>query len=132
MRRTSRHAARDHDRTTRTHGHGHHGPHAPHESPWVVTVPLILLAIPSGLIGYFTVQPMLFGGLTSAVRWWWREALRWGWPRSPATHLAARWRSRLHGFTQVPFFLALAGFTLATYVYLFNPSVERTDQVGLF
>src|SRR6202171_2773294 len=33
-----------------------------HESPWVVTVPLILLAIPSALIGWFTVKPMLFGG----------------------------------------------------------------------
>ena len=32
------------------------------ESPWVVTVPLILLAIPSALIGWFTVEPMLFGG----------------------------------------------------------------------
>lgn len=31
------------------------------ESPWVVTVPLVLLAIPSVLIGYFTVEPMLFG-----------------------------------------------------------------------
>ncbi len=32
-----------------------------HESPWVVTVPLILLAIPSALIGWFTVKPLLFG-----------------------------------------------------------------------
>src|SRR5206468_6696787 len=43
----------------------HHEPgileHAPHESPWVVTVPLVLLAIPSILIGFFTVGPMLFG-----------------------------------------------------------------------
>ena len=35
--------------------------HEPHESPWVVTLPLILLAIPSVLIGYFTIQPELFG-----------------------------------------------------------------------
>jgi NADH-quinone oxidoreductase subunit L len=41
------------------HGHGDH--HDPHESPWVVTVPLVLLAIPSVLIGYFTIEPMLFG-----------------------------------------------------------------------
>jgi NADH-quinone oxidoreductase subunit L len=33
-----------------------------HESPWVVTLPLILLAIPSALIGWFTVKPLLFGG----------------------------------------------------------------------
>src|ERR1700738_668722 len=40
----------------------HHTQEHLHESPWVVTVPLILLAIPSALIGWFTVQPMLFGG----------------------------------------------------------------------
>jgi NADH-quinone oxidoreductase subunit L len=40
----------------------HHTEEHLHESPWVVTVPLILLAIPSALIGWFTVEPMLFGG----------------------------------------------------------------------
>jgi NADH-quinone oxidoreductase subunit L len=39
----------------------HHTQEHLHESPWVVTVPLILLAIPSALIGWFTVKPMLFG-----------------------------------------------------------------------
>jgi NADH-quinone oxidoreductase subunit L len=39
----------------------HHTQEHLHESPWVVTVPLILLAIPSALIGWFTVGPMLFG-----------------------------------------------------------------------
>src|SRR6185295_3753705 len=42
--------------------HGHHGPVEPHESPLVVTIPLILLAIPSLLVGFFTVGPMLYGG----------------------------------------------------------------------
>jgi NADH-quinone oxidoreductase subunit L len=40
--------------------HGHHGPVEPHESPWVVTGPLIALAIPSVLVGFLTVGPMLF------------------------------------------------------------------------
>jgi NADH-quinone oxidoreductase subunit L len=39
----------------------HHTREHLHESPWVVTVPLILLAIPSALIGWFTVKPLLFG-----------------------------------------------------------------------
>src|SRR5271154_2893502 len=39
----------------------HHTQEHLHESPWVVTVPLILLAIPSALIGWFTIEPMLFG-----------------------------------------------------------------------
>jgi len=32
-----------------------------HESPWVVTLPLVLLAIPSALVGWFTIKPLLFG-----------------------------------------------------------------------
>jgi NADH-quinone oxidoreductase subunit L len=40
----------------------HHTQEHLHESPWVVTLPLILLAIPSAVIGWFTVEPMLFGG----------------------------------------------------------------------
>ena len=39
----------------------HHTREHLHESPWVVTVPLVLLAIPSAVIGWFTIQPMLFG-----------------------------------------------------------------------
>jgi len=41
--------------------HHGHGDGKPHESPWVVTLPLVLLAIPSVLIGYFTIEPMLYG-----------------------------------------------------------------------
>ena len=51
--------------------HGHHDDHGhhhglkpsdnPHESPWVVTLPLILLAIPSVIIGYIAIGPMLYG-----------------------------------------------------------------------
>ena len=44
------------------HGHDDHGhAHEPHESPWVVTLPLVLLAIPSIVIGYLTIGPMLHG-----------------------------------------------------------------------
>ena len=45
----------------------HHTQEHLHESPWVVTVPLILLAIPSALIGWFTVGPMLFAVLRNAI-----------------------------------------------------------------
>ena len=37
------HADAHHDENADAH-HGHHGPVEPHESPWVVTVPLVLLA----------------------------------------------------------------------------------------
>jgi NADH-quinone oxidoreductase subunit L len=53
-----------HDEKHETHhepDHGHHGG-TPHESPKVVTLPLIALAIPSVLIGAVTFQWLLFGG----------------------------------------------------------------------
>ena len=46
------------------HHEEHHGlapGQKPHESPWVVTLPLVLLAIPSVIVGYFAISPMLFG-----------------------------------------------------------------------
>ena len=56
---TRRHAA--HAQRRRDHGHEGHGG-AAQESPWVVTLPLVLLAIPSVVIGWFTIEPLLFGG----------------------------------------------------------------------
>ncbi|MBL8482344.1 MAG: NADH-quinone oxidoreductase subunit L, partial [Rhodocyclaceae bacterium] len=60
---------RFHDKPVEDHGHDDHGEdeHAhhggePHETPWVVWLPLVALAIPSMVIGYYTIEPMLFGG----------------------------------------------------------------------
>src|ERR1022692_2658992 len=39
----------------------HHTREHLHESPWTITLPLVLLAIPSALAGWFTIKPMLFG-----------------------------------------------------------------------
>src|SRR5690606_36333714 len=53
-----------HGRERFTGGHGgagHDHDHAPQESPWVVTLPLILLTIPSVLIGWWTIGPVAFG-----------------------------------------------------------------------
>ena len=93
----------------------------PHESPWVVTIPLILLAIPSILIGYFTVGPMVFGD-------WFGDAIV---VREAHDTLAAVGAEHFHGalafglhFIASPvFYLAFAGFALATFIYLFKPSV---------
>ena len=52
------------------HGTGrmdHHTAEHLHESPWVIWLPLVILAIPSALIGWFTVQPMLFGDFFGGV-----------------------------------------------------------------
>jgi NADH-quinone oxidoreductase subunit L len=64
------HAGHDHAHDDHSHddrGHGHHGG-PPKESPWVVRGPLVALAIPSVLIGLFTVVPLIFGnGFGSSI-----------------------------------------------------------------
>ncbi|WP_266158407.1 NADH-quinone oxidoreductase subunit L [Dyella silvatica] len=115
------------------HGHGHHDDHhdedhhepgvlhhAPKESPWVVTLPLILLAIPSLLIGYFAIQPMLYGS-------WFGNAIQVHEIHNVLGKLGEEFHGSLamalHGFGQPPFWLVAAAFAITTYIYLFNPSV---------
>ena len=109
------------------HGHDeHHGlapGEKPHESPPVVTVPLVLLAIPSVVIGYFTIEPMLYGG-------WFGDAIRVLAEKHPAMEkLAEEFHGplamALHGFTAAPFWLALAGVVLAWFCYLVRPQVPE-------
>jgi NADH-quinone oxidoreductase subunit L len=98
--------------------HGHGG--LPHESPWVVTVPLILLAIPSIFIGFFTVGPMLFGGFFDG-------AIAVLPDNDVIKALGGEFHGpvafALHGMMQPAFWLAFAGFASATYIYLFNIEV---------
>ncbi len=100
--------------------HGHHGPVEPRESPWVVTVPLVLLAIPSVLVGFFSAGPMLFGDFfegsiyVKAAH----DTLAAVGEEFPGAAAFA-----LHGLLQPAFGLAFAGFALATYIYLFNPAL---------
>jgi NADH-quinone oxidoreductase subunit L len=101
--------------------HGHHAPVEPHESPWVVTLPLILLAIPSAVIGYLTVGPMLFGHFFDG-------AIVVNSDLHPAMRILGEefhgaGAMTLHAFTdwRSPLWLAIAGFGLATYIYLLHP-----------
>jgi NADH-quinone oxidoreductase subunit L len=102
--------------------HGHHGDHdKPHESPWVITVPLLLLAFPSVVIGFLTIEPMLFGGLL-------KDSIVVNLERHPAMEELAKEfhgpvQMALHGFLSAPFWLALAGVVLAWYMYLVNPKL---------
>ncbi len=108
------------------HDH-HHGPLEPHESPWVVTLPLILLAIPSAVIGYFTIQPLLFGGFFNG-------AISVNAAAHPAMtdlaeHFHGPFQMALQAFTALPLWLAAAGVAVAYYGYMVNlafpAAVER-------
>ncbi len=117
------HDAHGHD----DHGHGHHGG-KPHESPWVVTLPLLLLAIPSVIIGAWVVDPMLFGKFFDGVI----TVL----PQHPAMHeLHEEWHGWVafgtHAFVTVPFWLVVAGAVVAWYCYLINPKVPAKVHASL-
>lgn len=112
-----------HDEHHDDHGHddhGHHGPFKPHESPWVVTLPLILLAIPSVIIGYIAIEPMVFGEFFKGVI-----------TIAPQHTALATFAEEFHGaaamgmhaFSTLPFWLALGGVVAAAVCYLFVPAI---------
>lgn len=122
-----------------THGdhadddHGHHGlaPNDnPHEQKWVVTLPLILLAIPSVLIGYLTIEPMLFGDFFKGVitvndqAHPVMETLTHHWHH--LYHSAAG--MAIHGFMTLPFALALAGVLVSWFFYMKRPDIPAAIQ----
>ena len=122
------HDAHAHDDHHDDHGHGH-GAHEPHESPWVVTLPLILLAIPSIVIGFLTVGPMLFGtdvmGHEKQLPFF-LGAIDLLQERDVIAAVGAQvWHGpvafALHGFKAPAFYLALMGFLLATLLYMVKP-----------
>ncbi|MEF9977631.1 MAG: NADH-quinone oxidoreductase subunit L [Thermomonas sp.] len=122
------HDADAHDAHHDDHGHGH-GAHEPHESPWVVTLPLILLAIPSIAIGFLTVGPMLFGtdmmGHEKQLPFF-LGAIDLLKERDVIAAVGAQvWHGpvafALHGFKAPAFWLALMGFFLATLLYMVKP-----------
>jgi NADH-quinone oxidoreductase subunit L len=109
------------------HGHGHHGPVEPHETPKVVTVPLILLAIPSIAAGWL-IGPMLFGdyfGKSIFID-----------PAHPAiTTMKEGFHGVvgmiLHGLTAPPFWFALAGAVTAWYLYILRPDLPPKIKKAL-
>ena len=111
------------------HDDAHHhglGPNDnPHEPGWVVTLPLILLAIPSLVIGYFALEPMVFGDFFKNVIFVDTEA-------HPAmAHLAHHYHEfmhspagmAIHGFASLPFMLAASGVLLSWFFYMKRPDI---------
>lgn len=103
------------------HHHGLAPGEKPHESPKVVTVPLVLLAIPSLLIGAFTIDAMLFGGWFANVIF--VDEARHGAIAALREEFHGALAMGLHGLTSLPFFIALAGVALAAFFYLVQPDL---------
>jgi NADH-quinone oxidoreductase subunit L len=103
--------------------HAHHGlapGQKPHESPFVVWFPLVMLAIPSVVIGYLTIGPMLFGDFFKGV-------IFVGENHHAMHELTEEFHGALamtlHAFTTLPFMLAAAGVASAYYCYMVNRKV---------
>ena len=107
----------EHDHHDDDHGHAHE----PHESPWVVTLPLVLLAVPSVIIGFLTIEPLLFGDfLKSAV---FVDAVKHPAMADLAHHFHGATAMALHAFSTLPFFLALGGVVTAFVFYMVAPQI---------
>jgi NADH-quinone oxidoreductase subunit L len=92
--------------------------HPPHESPAVVTAPLVLLAIPSICAGWL-VGYVVFGDF-------FLESLY----REKETDYHGIFSYTLHGITALPFWLALAGVATAWFLYLKNTHLPRKIAIA--
>ncbi|OED34427.1 NADH-quinone oxidoreductase subunit L [Chromatiales bacterium (ex Bugula neritina AB1)] len=93
-----------------------------HESPRVVTVPLILLAIPSVILGAFTIGPMLFGSYFGGAI---QVAENHDVLAELGQHYHGAFNFVFHGFKTPALYLALSGTLLAGYIYLYNPGIAE-------
>lgn len=115
-----KHASEDHGHDEHHHGLGPND--KPHESPAVVTSPLIALAIPSLVIGAFAIGGFLYGDYFKGV-----ITVD---PKHPAMASVAQhfhgWIAMgVHAFTTLPFYLMVGGVVAAWYCYLVNPRVPE-------
>ncbi len=98
--------------------HGHGG--TPHESPWVITGPLLALALPSLAIGYMTIEPMLFGEFFGKAIY---VADRHPVMNELNQEFHGPWAMGLHAVMTLPFWLAAAGVALSAFFYLKRPDI---------
>ena len=110
------------DEPWRTHDHVHE----PHESPWVVTAAAGAAGDPVGRDRLLTIEPMLFGDFfkDSIVI----DAAQHQAMAELAEEFHGAVAMALHGFTALPFWLALAGVVTAWYLYLVQPDAAGRDQ----
>jgi len=121
----------DHDDEHASHDHHGLAPgQKPHETPWVVTLPLVLLAIPSMVIGFFAIEPMLYGEYFKGVIFIDNEA-------HPAMeHLGEHFHEHfhnavgmaVHSLTSLPFILAFSGVAVSWFFYMKRPDIPAAIQ----
>lgn len=119
------HGDHDDEEPSEDHHHGLAPGQKPHESPLVVTLPLILLAIPSVVIGFMTIEPMLFGE-------WFKGVIFVGENHAGLKELAEHFHGpvamALHGLQTAPFWLAISGVALAWFFYMVKPGIPAAIQ----
>ena len=120
------HGDHDDEETSHDHHHGLAPGEKPHETPWVVWLPLVLLAIPSVAIGFIAIGPMVFGDYFKGVIYIDHQA-------HPAMqHLAEHFHGAaamgVHSLTTMPFFLALAGVVTSWFFYMKRPDIPAAIQ----
>jgi NADH-quinone oxidoreductase subunit L len=110
-----------HQATVHEEHHGLAPGQKPHETPWVVTLPLVLLAIPSVIIGFFAIEPMLYGDFFKAAIYIDAEA------HPVMDELAHHFHGALamagHSISSPVFWLALAGVALSWFLYIKRPDI---------
>ncbi|MEQ1601355.1 MAG: NADH-quinone oxidoreductase subunit L [Methylophilaceae bacterium] len=107
------------------HHHDEHhglGPNdKPHEQKWIITLPLILLAIPSLVIGFFTIEPMLFANFFGKAIY--VDSQTHATMNELRHHFHGASAMALHAFTTLPFILAASGVALSWFFTLKRPDI---------
>ena len=129
------HGDHDDEEATADHHHGLAPGQKPHETPWVVTLPLVLLAIPSLLIGYVAIGPMVFGDFfrttipgTGNIPVIFIDANAHPAMAHLAEHFHGAAAMGIHALTSLPFFLALAGVVVSWFFYMKRPDIPAAIQ----
>ena len=113
-----------HDAHDDHHDDHHHGlapGQKPHESPWVVTLPLVLLAIPSVIVGYFTIGPMLFGDFFGNAIF--VDVVKHHSMKELADAFHGPVAMAAHSLHSPVLYLALGGVVVAAVFYLWLPQI---------
>ncbi|HXU92836.1 MAG TPA: NADH-quinone oxidoreductase subunit L [Gallionella sp.] len=119
------HGDHDDEEVSADHHHGLAPGQKPHETPWVVWLPLVLLAVPSVLVGYVAIEPMLYGGYFGNAIF-----------TAEHHHAMAEMREEFHGagamalhsLLTLPLWLAIAGVATAWFFYMKRPDIPAMIQ----